>query len=140
MAMKSNLKKRLPSRLLKEPLAEDKFEDLFVFGYAAKLFDGNDERSRYVDQGKHLIPWMGDASLLVDRYDVRGHLTDLTAFENNDRNGWVSRMTDKERALEDACDQERYAELREDIHDKSTFEEEEIKRFQVGRYYRLQIQ
>ena len=50
MAVKSNLKKRLPSRLMKEPFPEDKFEDLLVFGYAARVFDGNDERARYVDQ------------------------------------------------------------------------------------------
>ena len=75
---------------------------------------------------------MGDASLLVDRYDVRGHLTDLSEFERNDRNGWVARVTDKERAVEEACDQERYAELKEDMSDKITFEEEELKRFQVG--------
>ena len=50
MAVKSNLKKRLPSRLMKEPFPEDKFEDLLVFGYAARVFGGNDERARYVDQ------------------------------------------------------------------------------------------
>ena len=40
-------------------------------------------------------------------------------------------MTDREKAIEEACDQERYAELKEDINDKITFEEEELKRFQV---------
>ena len=52
MAVKSNLKKRLPNRLMKDPTSEDKFDDLLVFGYAAKIFDGSmDERARYVDQG-----------------------------------------------------------------------------------------
>jgi hypothetical protein len=35
MAVKSNLKKKLPSRL-KEPFPDDKFEDLLVFGYQAR--------------------------------------------------------------------------------------------------------
>ena len=126
------MKKRLPSRLMKDAASDDKFEDLLVFGYAAKIFDGSDDRARYVDQGRHLIPWMGDASTLIDRYDVRGHLTDLSEFEQNDRNGWIAPLTDKEKAVEEACDLERYAELREDINDKITFEEEELKRFQVG--------
>merc|ERR1712142_1459100 len=39
-------------------------------------------------------------------------------------------LTDREKAIEEACDQERYAELKEDINDKITFEEEELKRFQ----------
>ena len=67
MAVKSNLKKRLPNRLMKETASEDKFEDLLVFGYAARIFDGSDDRARYVDQGKHLIPWMGDSSTCNDQ-------------------------------------------------------------------------
>ena len=82
---------------------------------------------------------MGDASLLVDRYDVRGHLTDLSEFERNDRNGWAARVSDKERAVEEACDQERYAELKEDMADKITFEEEELKRFQVREMKQISI-
>ena len=72
---------------MKESAPDDKFEDLLVFGYAAKIFDGSDDRARYVDQGKHLIPWMGDTSTLIDRYDVRGHYVGhgFTHFYDNKR-------------------------------------------------------
>lgn len=41
-------------------------EDLFVFGYACKVFR-DDEKASYIDQGKQLIPWMGDDRLMIDR-------------------------------------------------------------------------
>ena len=46
--------------------APDKFEDLLVFGYASKIFRDN-ERAKQIDHGKHLISWMGDNSLKIDR-------------------------------------------------------------------------
>lgn len=44
----------------------DKYADLLVFGYACKLFQ-DDERALYHEHGKHLIPWMGDKSIMIDR-------------------------------------------------------------------------
>ena len=43
-------------------------EELFLFGYACRLFR-DDEKALHIDQGKHLIPWMGDDKLKIDRYD-----------------------------------------------------------------------
>lgn len=45
---------------------KNKFEDLLVFGYACKLFR-DDEKATEIDQGKFLIPWMGDESIMIDR-------------------------------------------------------------------------
>lgn len=44
----------------------DKFAELLVFGYSCKLFD-DDEKALYHEQGQHLIPWMGDKSIMIDR-------------------------------------------------------------------------
>lgn len=51
---------------LAEAEVKDKFEDLLVFGYACKLFR-DDEKAAEIDQGKLLIPWMGDDSIKIDR-------------------------------------------------------------------------
>lgn len=40
--------------------------DLLVFGYACKLYR-DDARALEIDQGKHLIPWMDDSNLKIDR-------------------------------------------------------------------------
>lgn len=40
--------------------------DLLVFGYACKVFR-DDEKALYHEQGRHLIPWMGDNNILIDR-------------------------------------------------------------------------
>ena len=45
---------------------KESLEDLFVFGYQCKVFR-DDEKARYLEEGRHLIPWMGDTSLMIDR-------------------------------------------------------------------------
>ena len=40
--------------------------ELLVFGYQCKLYR-DDQKAKYIDGGKHLIPWMDDPSLFIDR-------------------------------------------------------------------------
>lgn len=54
------------SGILRKHDYKEKTEELLVFGYACKLFK-DDEKAKEIDQGKHLIPWMGDSSLKIDR-------------------------------------------------------------------------
>lgn len=47
--------------------AECEDDELLVFGYACKLFR-DDTKGLLEDSGQLLIPWMGDSSLMVDRW------------------------------------------------------------------------
>nr|CAG4638514.1 EOG090X07RL [Cyclestheria hislopi] len=108
--------------------SKDKFEDLLVFGYACKLFR-DDEKALYIDQGKHLIPWMGDENIKIDRYDARGTLFDLKQYEMPQ--GGYNRyegLTPEEKHMEELCDEERYFALYKDEEEEAIIKEEEIKR------------
>lgn len=119
------------SGILRKTHLTDNHDDLLVFGYACKLFR-DDEKALYIDQGKHLIPWMGDETLKIDRlvlvkysneltffciicrYDCRGALSDLRKYEASregyDAMRWLG-LSEKERQLEELCDKERYYSL-----------------------------
>lgn len=61
------------SGILRKKVVKDKHEDLLVFGYACKLFR-DDEKALYIDQGKHLIPWMGNDDLKIDRLEIENKM------------------------------------------------------------------
>ncbi|XP_045922524.1 splicing factor, suppressor of white-apricot homolog isoform X3 [Micropterus dolomieu] len=104
----------------------DKYADLLVFGYACKLFR-DDERALYHEHGKHLIPWMGDKSIMIDRYDGRGHLHDLSEYDSGSWNTSYQ-LSEEEDRIEALCDEERYLALHTDLLEEEARQEEEYKR------------
>uniref|UniRef100_A0A182K1G5 SURP motif domain-containing protein n=1 Tax=Anopheles christyi TaxID=43041 RepID=A0A182K1G5_9DIPT len=109
--------------------APDNFDDLLVFGYSCKVFRDN-ERARFIDQGRHLIPWMGDNQLKIDRYDARGALHDLSPYEPPP-GGYQDRLeglTAAEQKAEQLCEQERYYSLYTNEVEEEMYQEEARKR------------
>ena len=80
-------------------------EDLLVFGYACKLFR-DDEKAIFIDECRHLIPWMGDVNLPIDRYDARGTLPNLQMYESGYYEAAISRTSEEIRE-EEMCQEER---------------------------------
>ncbi|XP_025206974.1 protein suppressor of white apricot [Melanaphis sacchari] len=108
--------------------SEDEKQTLLVFGYSCKLFK-DDEKALFIDQGKHLIPWMGDDTLKIDRYDCRGALSDLQSVEALPfgQSRWEG-LTADEKKIEQLCDEERYKSLNDKSEEESIYQEEELKR------------
>ncbi|XP_032953624.1 splicing factor, suppressor of white-apricot homolog isoform X2 [Rhinolophus ferrumequinum] len=102
--------------------------ELLVFGYACKLFR-DDERALAQEQGQHLIPWMGDHKILIDRYDGRGHLHDLSEYDA-EYSTWNRdyQLSEEEARIETLCDEERYLALHTDLLEDEARQEEEYKR------------
>ncbi|XP_008059545.1 splicing factor, suppressor of white-apricot homolog isoform X2 [Carlito syrichta] len=102
--------------------------ELLVFGYACKLFR-DDERALAQEQGQHLIPWMGDRKILIDRYDGRGHLHDLSEYDA-EYSTWNRdyQLSEEEARIDALCDEERYLALHTDLLEEEARQEEEYKR------------
>ncbi|XP_006901035.1 PREDICTED: splicing factor, suppressor of white-apricot homolog [Elephantulus edwardii] len=102
--------------------------ELLVFGYACKLFR-DDERALAQDQGQHLIPWMGDHKILIDRYDGRGHLYDLSEYDA-EYSTWNRdyQLSEEEARIDALCNEERYLALHTDLLEEEARQEEEYKR------------
>uniref|UniRef100_S4RV83 Splicing factor SWAP n=1 Tax=Petromyzon marinus TaxID=7757 RepID=S4RV83_PETMA len=102
-------------------------DELLVFGYACKVFR-DDERARSLDRGVHLIPWMGDESIRMDRYDGRGHLHDLSEYDAEYTWNRSYDLSEEEARIEALCDVERYLALTTNLLDEEARHEEEYKR------------
>ncbi|XP_058963953.1 splicing factor, suppressor of white-apricot homolog isoform X2 [Pocillopora verrucosa] len=105
-----------------------KEDDLLVFGYACKLFENNQTAASF-DEEKSLIPWMGDESLLIDRYDARLLFTDKAQFVSKPSQT-PPVLTPEEEEMERRFDEERYLDLHHDTQEYELQQEEEMKRFQ----------
>ncbi|XP_046469261.1 splicing factor, suppressor of white-apricot homolog isoform X1 [Neodiprion pinetum] len=118
----------IDSGILRKKDGEEEPQELLVFGYSCKLFR-DDKKAQMIDQGRHLIPWMADNSLKIDRYDGRGALGDLRVHEPPP-GGFDLRqvLTEDERKVEQICDEERYRSLYNSDAEETMYHEEEIKR------------
>lgn len=122
------------SGILRKSEYKEKKEDLFVFGYSCKLFR-DDDRALHIDQGKHLIPWMGDETLKIDRYDARGALHDLSRLEAPPGGyDWRVELSRDQQDVEQLCDEERYRALHTDEDEEEMYKEEELKRLHAAGY------
>ncbi|ENN71879.1 hypothetical protein YQE_11494, partial [Dendroctonus ponderosae] len=113
------------SGILRKNRVEENLDQLLVFGYSCKIFR-DDEKALFIDQGKHLIPWMGQESLRIDRYDGRGTLSDLKKFEASredyDTLRWLG-LSESEKKLEELCDSERYYSLQINEEEEEMYKE-----------------
>ncbi|XP_076282766.1 suppressor of white-apricot isoform X2 [Lasioglossum baleicum] len=128
MAAPKSQRWMVDSGILRKKNGEEEPQELLVFGYSCKLFR-DDDKAKMIDQGKHLIPWMGDNTLKIDRYDGRGALGDLRIYEPPP-GGFDQRtiLTEEELKVEQLCDEERYRSLYNNELEDSVYHEEEMKR------------
>jgi len=88
-------------------------DELLVFGYSCKLFRHDDVASR-MDQGEFLIPWTGDPTHRIDRFDGRAVFHDIGLHEApNPPPSIADYMGPEERTVEEMCEDERWRSLKD---------------------------
>ena len=107
---------------------EDAEEELLVFGYACKIFH-DDEKAIKTDDEHFSVPWMGDPSMKIDRFDGRGVLPDLKPYETlQNELKKEEYLTPEDIMIEEMCDDERYRAMK--IADEA---EERIKKEELAK-------
>lgn len=125
------MSERRPGGILRrDPVAfqyrETPDNELLVFGYQCKLYR-DDAKALYIDQGRHLIPCPSNTTLKVDRFDVRGALSDPVQFEPPP-GGYRDRLeglTPAERKAEELCEEERYYDLFHNDVDEELYQDQD---------------
>ena len=103
-------------------------DEILVFGYGCKLFR-DDEKAIQVENEEFSVPWMGDSHMKIDRFDGRGHLSDLKKFESLSKELKKEDYLSAEDVLvEEMCDDERYRSMR--IADEA---ENELKKEEIAK-------
>eukprot|EP00042_Codosiga_hollandica_P057450 m.851661 g.851661 ORF g.851661 m.851661 type:complete len:235 (+) comp59590_c1_seq7:1222-1926(+) len=97
-----------PQMLEEEEHDSARYGDVLVFGYASTLFPPTDASQ---ESSARLVPWGGDGSCLVDRFDVRLLFDDDFEFRPS-RTPLVLSVED--RLIEEQCEHERFRDLRDD--------------------------
>jgi hypothetical protein len=101
-------------------------QELLVFGYACKTFR-DDERARQIDKGDFFVPWMGNSSLQIDRFDARGILSDLKVHEAlGEELRRKDYLSPEDVCIEEMCDDERYRAMKIADEAEDTFRKEEL--------------
>ncbi len=98
-----------------EEKQENLLKELVIVGYESQLFR-NDKLSASMEKGSHLIPWMGNRDLLIDRYDVRALLDSEKLF---DKDKWdppkkaktSGHKWEREQKLQRKLEKERYWDM-----------------------------
>ena len=101
------------------------FPELSIIGSSC-TFHQDERKYLEIEQGLHLIPWTGNTSLLVDRYDARSFLDDQSKFGL--KSSFPFKPTQEEIEFEQMCDKERYLELNTELSEVEIGTEEEEKR------------
>ncbi|XP_076802858.1 uncharacterized protein LOC143446889 isoform X2 [Clavelina lepadiformis] len=107
-------------------------DELLVFGYACKIFPPN-EQSAAIAKNRHLIKWNEDneLNLLIDRYDCRASLHNLSEFDGDSWNKDY-KLSEEESKLEEHINEERYRAIYVEELEENIRQEEELKRLHAS--------
>ncbi|RNA35652.1 splicing suppressor of white-apricot -like protein [Brachionus plicatilis] len=111
----TNYRTKNPPNKIDDPSVAKTYDDLNIRGYSSNIYR-DDFTALKVESKEYLIPWNGDQSLLIDKYDCRLFLYDLSAHDadlipNSARNAALSHEQNETETL---CDFERYLDLAEE--------------------------
>ena len=100
---------------------------LVICGYESKAFCDDNMFNTVNVQTKNLIPWQGDTTLLVDRYDVRLLLDDRKSFEHlKTTKKKIKKLSEREKELEAKMNKERYWDMA--LHEEEMYKGRHSKR------------